>query len=146
MEFQRRPSSRLLLVDSTKRVLLFHFTLPNRTFWATPGGGLNDGENFEQAARRELWEETGHVVQDAGPQVGAREFPMQLPDGSYVVTDERFFLLRVHSDAVSRQGWTPSENRFISDLRWWTLNELSTTSETVFPQDLLDILFKAGVV
>jgi 8-oxo-dGTP diphosphatase len=88
---------------------------------------------------------TGHAVPDAGPWVAARKFTMQLPDGSYVVADERFFLLRVHSDAVSRQGWTPSENRFITDLRWWTLNERSTTSETVFSENLLDIFVVAGV-
>jgi 8-oxo-dGTP pyrophosphatase MutT (NUDIX family) len=53
-------------------VLLFRFSykrgaLAGRTYWATPGGGLEEGDTFEQAAIRELKEETGLHVDTIGP-------------------------------------------------------------------------------
>ena len=61
---RERPSSRLLVLDAEGRVLLFRFehrngTLAGQAYWATPGGGVEPGETFEEAACRELCEETG---------------------------------------------------------------------------------------
>ena len=58
-----RPSARLLVTDRQGRLLLFRFRhddgpLTGKTYWATPGGALDEGESFAEAARRELYEET----------------------------------------------------------------------------------------
>src|SRR5690348_760268 len=54
---RERPSARLLVLDPLDRVLLFKFehkkgALAGQSFWATPGGGLDPGESYSQAARR----------------------------------------------------------------------------------------------
>jgi len=56
---RRRPSARLLITDPTGRVLLFRFVhqrgaLAGQSYWATPGGAVEEGETFAQAAVREL--------------------------------------------------------------------------------------------
>jgi 8-oxo-dGTP pyrophosphatase MutT (NUDIX family) len=94
-----RPSAKLLVLDSNERVLLFRFVhssgaLAGQDFWAPPGGGVEDGETFEQAAIRELGEETGMRADDVGAEVARREVIVQLPDGEYVISDERYFLIR----------------------------------------------------
>jgi ADP-ribose pyrophosphatase YjhB (NUDIX family) len=68
LSVQKRPSSRLLVINENRRVLLFRFEhkrgpLSGQVFWATPGGGLEDGESYEDAALRELFEEVGVIVE-----------------------------------------------------------------------------------
>jgi 8-oxo-dGTP pyrophosphatase MutT (NUDIX family) len=140
-----RPSARLLILDPSGRVLLFRFVyktgaLAGQDFWATPGGGVEDGETFEQAAHRELWEETGIRAQTIGPEIGRRLFTLQLPDGEHVSADERFFLVKSSDAPLSRDGWTALEQEVMTEHKWWSREDLAQTSATVWPENLLAIL------
>ena len=145
---RRRPSSRLLVIDRKNRVLLFRFVfkigaLAGQSYWATPGGALEAGESFADAARRELFEETGIMTDAVGQEVAEREFVLQLHDGEYVMAEERFFLVRVADHSISRDHWTPIEIEVMTDHRWWSVGDLMSTSEAVFPETLLAVL--AGI-
>src|SRR5688572_18336990 len=86
-----RPTARVLLLDSAGRLLLFRFEPGNQPpLWATPGGGLEPGEDFPEGARRELREETGLDL-DCGTEVACRIVEFVTPDGETVVADERYF-------------------------------------------------------
>ena len=146
---RNRPSSRLLVVDRQGRVLLFKFELTSgalagQAFWATPGGAVEAGESHEEAARREMLEETGLAILDPGPQVGQRSAAFQLPSGETVNADERFFLIRVDELSVSAERWTGLERAMMAAHRWCPLAELRSTGEQVWPDTLADLLMDAG--
>ena len=148
---RRRRSARLLIIEPAGRVLLVRFVfkkgaLAGEDYWATPGGGVEEGETFEQAAIRELREETGIRVESVGPQVGQREFVLQLSDGEHVVADERFFRVEAKEATLSRDEWTAEEVEVMVAHRWWSRDELSQTSETVWPENLIEMLPKAGTL
>jgi 8-oxo-dGTP diphosphatase len=145
-----RPSARLLVLDMGGRVLLFRFVhltgpMAGREYWATPGGALEEGETFEQAAMRELQEETGIRTMDVGRQIARKQFELQLPDGERVRADERYFAVRTPETVISREGWTEVEKELMTCHRWWSLDDLSQTSETVFPEELIEMLSVAVV-
>jgi len=144
-----RPSSRLLVLDSSNRVLLFKFAfetgpLAGTIFWATPGGGLEPGETFEQAACRELLEEVGLRIEHPGAQIARREATIPLPNGDTARADERFFLVRAGDTAISRERWTDLEKTVMVEHRWWTREDLLATEAQVWPENIVDILGDAG--
>ncbi|WPU21673.1 NUDIX domain-containing protein [Cedecea neteri] len=137
-----RPSSRLIVISPESHVLLFNFchkddALRGNTYWATPGGGLKHDESYEQAALRELFEETGLTRKTAGPQIASRNFKMMLPSGETVLAEERFFIIHVDKSDIDCSNWTDNEKKVIRDHHWWTVEELKQTSEIIFPRDLI---------
>ncbi|CCE00196.1 NUDIX hydrolase [Bradyrhizobium sp. STM 3809] len=145
-----RPSSRLLVVDPADRLLLFKFVhiageLQGQQFWATPGGGLDPGESYEAAACREMFEETGIRIAHPGPQVAQRSVTFTMVDGEQVSSDERFFLVRVDSAAISCSHWTDLERTCIAAQRWWPQAELAATTDQVYPEDITALLQRVGV-
>lgn len=142
---RQRPSARWLVTDPLGRVLLFRFehhegALVDVCYWATPGGGVEDGETFEQAAVRELQEETGICVVDVGTQIAQCEVVFQLVDGSYVNNVERYFHIRVANTNLTKDGWTTYERECMTATRWWSRQELHDTQEKVWPENLLTML------
>jgi len=57
-----RPRACAAIVHDDKILMVCHQT-PSRTYWTFPGGGVNEGEPFEQTVVREVKEETGLDVQ-----------------------------------------------------------------------------------
>ena len=140
-----RRAARVLLVDAQDRVLLLRGTDPTDLsrgeWWFTPGGGLDDGELPEQAARRELAEETGLdlPVESLGPIVHERVAHFTFSGTDYRQA-EVFFLARVDRHEVDTAGWTPFEVASVIGHRWWPRSELASTAERVYPVDLADVL------
>jgi 8-oxo-dGTP pyrophosphatase MutT (NUDIX family) len=117
--------------------------LDGRDYWATPGGGLEEGETFEAAAIRELHEETGLHIDAVGTSVAERSFPMMLPSGETVLSVERYFFVRADGERLTRDGWTADEARVMTEHKWWSVAELQETAETVWPENLIQMMEQA---
>ena len=140
-----RRAARVLLVDAEDRILLLcggDPSAPERgTWWFTPGGGIDPGETPEQAATRELAEETGlRVGTDAlGEAVHERTTRFRFGANDYP-QDEQYFLLRVGTHEVDTTGADAVVDPGVTGHRWWTRDELRRTSERVFPEELSEVL------
>ncbi|CAH1672968.1 MULTISPECIES: NUDIX domain-containing protein [unclassified Chelatococcus] len=105
---------------------------------------MEEGETFEEAALRELEEETGLIRNAIGAEIGRRSYELQLVDGEIVWAEERFFALRIARTAISDSGWSAIEREVMAEHHWWSVDEIRTTSEIIFPEDLLDLLSGAA--
>ncbi len=131
-----RPAVRGLVVDADERVLFVQFVndATGDTWWATPGGGVEEGEDDEAALRRELREEIGLEEFALGPLVWdqARSFAFQRV---LYLQRNRIYLVRV--DAHHPAATVDMEAEGVVAMRWWTLDELAATGERVTPPELV---------
>jgi 8-oxo-dGTP pyrophosphatase MutT (NUDIX family) len=134
-----RHAVRAILYTPEQEVLLMRIHPPHggTSFWITPGGGLNPGESPEAGLRRELKEELGLENFTLGPLLWRRQHTFQWGqkrlcqrERLYAVPSSRF---EPHiTDAV--------EAEVLDEFRWWTLAELSRTTDSVTPAALARIV------
>ena len=128
-----RSTARALVLDEMDRVVLLRFELPDRTIWATPGGGVEPGEDHATALRRELREELGIEAGELGPHVWTRLVVTPLLDGAYDGQREDYWLVRTAAFAPAPEmGWDVLRAEGVLEVRWWTVDELATAADVTF--------------
>ena len=140
MSLAERPAARILLMDQAGRVLLFRFVAADRPpFWATPGGAVDPGERYTEAARRELVEETG-IHADPGPEIFQRLVEFVTLEGVPVTADERYFLIRTDTAEIDTTRHTELEQRVMQHWQWFDREAITAHHELIYPEDLAEIL------
>jgi ADP-ribose pyrophosphatase YjhB (NUDIX family) len=137
-----RRAGRVILLDPRDRVLLMRYDdqPPNGRHWATPGGGLNPGEDYRAGALRELAEETGWsdiaLLGEVLVHTRVLEF-----DDRVVHQHERLYLARTAQDQREIRGVEAMHvHDGIAAWRWWTLAELDASDEKIWPAGLADLV------
>ena len=99
--------------DGTLEVLVVH--RPRYDDWSLPKGKLEPGESFEEAARREIEEETGVQV----------ELGAALPTTDYVDRHGRPKVVHYwRMTPVGETAWQPNDE--VDETRWITVAEAGT--------------------
>jgi 8-oxo-dGTP pyrophosphatase MutT (NUDIX family) len=147
-----RSAVRVVLADASQRILLFHArTSDSGDWWELPGGGIETGESYLDAAVREIREETGLSLDplQVGPPDWRRDTTWH-SRGVRRLQHEVVVLARIAAERpdIIDGGRTVTELEDYVGSRWWEVDEIMSSTERFYPSRLPWLLpaFLAGQV
>lgn len=142
-----RDAVRVVVQDAHGDILLFwtnELTAPELGhWWELPGGGIDAGESYAEAAVRELREETGIRVDidHIGPPTWRRRASFRHRDRRHL---QREVIVLVHIDEVAPDldlaGRLDYELEDYTDFRWWPVPEILAGRDRFYPGRLPELL------
>ena len=148
-----RSVVRLVVLDARGRLLLLHTRDPScpdpGTWWELPGGGIEPGETYRDAAVRELLEETGIAALpgQVGPPAWRRRASFRHRHARRL-QDEVIAAVRlpVPGPGLDESQRLDYEKEDYFGYRWWPVPEVLSSSERFYPGQLPVLLapFLAG--
>jgi 8-oxo-dGTP pyrophosphatase MutT (NUDIX family) len=156
MSLPVRNSVKILLMNENKEILLMCADDPTTTskdgkyhgrFWFPIGGKIEEGESVQEAALREIFEETG-IIKDnieLGPIVWFGEFDLVL-SGKLQHLKEQFIVGRLRpgtgeaQTTISLNNLTDEERAVVKHVSWFSLDKIKHSTDVIFPVVLPDYL------
>ena len=142
----RRTAARVVVLDQHGHVLLLEAKDPadatKGTWWEIPGGGMEHGESSADAARRELYEETGIVEAEIGPCVWTQHAKFTFAGWKFDQFEHVHVAWtdRVDPGSLRPGGLEAFEVLAFGGRQWWALDELLASDVQVLPRRLREFL------
>lgn len=142
-----RNSSRAIVLNGKNEIFLFQYIFDyfkdGNIVWITPGGGIEPGENYEDALKREINEEMGILLKEVPQSSYYRKATYTLKNGENVIAHELFYVIHIENMDLNFRGWTESEKLRMKKGKWWSREEIEKSADEFFSKDILSLIDEA---
>ena len=143
MSENKRKSVKVLLLNENNELLLLRCVDKSVTsidgkqitpLWFLPGGKIEKNETIQEAAIREIQEETGIIEPELklGPVIWHGELDLIIA-GKEVNLDETFIVARTTEAKISPAALSEWEKQAITNIEWFSLERVQNCQEPVYP-------------